>query len=56
MDFYVYYRCWPHKSLRCVKAVAEDQAAACADVAEMLKEDKEIFHKPLIAMILGGKV
>lgn len=55
MDFHVYYRAWPDKSLRCVKAVADDQATACGDVAEMLKEEKEIHFKPLIAMIVGGK-
>ena len=56
MEFQVYYRAWPNKNLRQVTAEAEDSTAACADVALMLKEENEMHFKPLIAMIVGGKV
>jgi hypothetical protein len=56
MDFLVYYRAWPHKNLRCIRTVADDQKSACRAVHDMLVEEKEKFLKPLIAMIIGGKV
>ena len=55
MQFQVYYRAWPHKKLRQVTAEAEDSTQAVADVAAMLKEEKEMHFKPLIAVVFGGK-
>ena len=55
MQFQVYYRAWPHKNLRQVTAEAENSVLAVADVTAMLKEEKEMHFKPLIAMIFGGK-
>ena len=55
MEFQVYYRAWPNKTLRQITAEAVDAATAVKDVADMLKEEKEMYFKPLIAMIVGGK-
>ena len=56
MNFQVYYRAWPNKNLRQVAAEAKDSTAAIADVTAMLSEEKEIFFKPLIAVVFGGKL
>lgn len=55
MEFQVYYRAWPKKNLRVVEAEAEDWNGAVTSVADMLKEEREVHYKPLIAVILGGK-
>lgn len=56
MEYYVYYKAWPHKNLRAVQATANSAGEAIAEVAKMLKEEGEKHSKPLIAMIVGGKV
>ena len=52
--FQVYYRSSPHKTLRQVTAQCETAGEAIAEVAEMLKDEKEPHYKPLMAMIVGG--
>lgn len=55
MEFQVYYRAWPNKNLRQITAEADDSVTAVADVALLLKEEKEMYFRPLIAMVIGGK-
>lgn len=54
--FHVYYRAWPHGTLRQIMAEHETAGEAIADVAGMLKEEKELYYKPILAMLIGGKV
>ena len=52
--FHVYYRAWPKKNLRHVMATCETAGEAILGVEELLKEEKEIYLKPVFAMVVGG--
>ena len=56
MQYYVYYRAWPHKNLRAIQAEADTSELAVASVAQLLKDENELHFKPLIAVLLGGKI
>ena len=55
MEWLVYYRDFPHKVLRAIACEADEHEAAVKEVEAMLKHEKELHYKPLIAVALGGK-
>lgn len=55
MEFHVYYKAAPHGQLRLVTAEHETAGEAIADVAGMLKDEGEVAHGPILAMMIGGK-
>lgn len=56
MEFQVYYKGWPHSGLHQITALADDASSAIEDVATLLAETGEKYSKPILAMIVGGKL